>query len=402
MNADLKAELRLAERGRQLRAFALVAPLLTFLVVIFVLPIGFTMFFAVASPEVRNVLPRTAGAIADWDGSDLPDEATFEALVQDLQNGAAAKTVAGLGTRLNYEISGYRSLIMRSSRRAKNMDAPYKDALIERDPRWGELEYWRAMKTAIGPLTPRYLLQVLDLERSWDGSITRVSAERAVYVNYLVRTFWISVSVTVLCIFIGYPIAVVAAHSSQAIGRLVLAAVLLPFWISVLVRTAAWVVVLQKEGVINSAMIHLGIIDEPVQLIFNRLGVYVAMVHVLLPFLVLPLYSVMKNIPMLHMRAAESLGAKPISAFLTVYLPQSLPGLSAGTLLVFILSLGYYITPALVGGPGDQMLSYLVTEFALEIGNWGMAGAAAFLLLVSTLVAYAVFRKLLGARGFMA
>ena len=137
------------------------------------------------------------------------------------------------------------------------------------------------------------------------------------------------------------------------------------------------------------------------QLIFDRFGVYVVMVHVLLPFLVLPLYSVMRTIPALHMRAASSLGATPLSAFLSVYLPQSLPGLGAGAMLVFILSLGYYTTPALVGGPGDQMLSSLVTEFALEIGNRGMASAAATLLLVSTLVSYLIFSRLFRARGFL-
>ena len=124
------------------------------------------------------------------------------------------------------------------------------------------------------------------------------------------------------------------------------------------------------------------------------------MIHVLLPFVVLPIYSVMRNINPAHIRAALSLGAPPWKAFITVYLPQSLPGVSAGALLAFILALGYYITPILVGGASDQMLSYLVTQFALELGNWNMAGAAATLLLVSTLISYAIFRMLFGARNF--
>lgn len=398
---NLRRSLRRAERGRQWRAFALVAPLLIFLLAIFAAPIASTLLFSVSSFEMRDALPRTSAALDSWNGSSLPDEAAFAALATDLAEGYSAKTVAGIGTRLNQEVSGYRSLVMQTARKAETFSPPYRSAFAASDPRWEDLSYWRAMKSAAGTFTPRYLLQVLDLERNWDGSIVRVAPDRAVYIDYLTRTFSISLSVTLICIAIGYPLAFYAAHAGTMARNLVLACVLLPFWISVLVRTASWILVLQKEGIVNSLLIRLGIIDAPIQLIFNRFGVYVAMVHVLLPFLVLPLYSVMKTIPTLHMRAASSLGAKPLSAFLSVYLPQSLPGLSAGSLLVFILALGYYITPALVGGPGDQMLSYLVTEFALEIGNWGMASAAAALLLVSTLVAYAVFRKVFGARGFM-
>jgi putative spermidine/putrescine transport system permease protein len=294
-----------------------------------------------------------------------------------------------------------RSLVMQAARKADTLTPPYRATFAAIDPRWDDIATWRAMRSAAGPLTPRYLLQVLDLEREWDGSIVRVPPDRAVYIGYLARTFWMSIVVTLLCIAIGYPLAFYAAHCRPLARTLVLAAVLLPFLVSVLVRTAAWIVVLQKNGIVNSLLLRLGLVDQPLPLIFDRFGVYVVMVHVLLPFLVLPLYSVMRTIPALHMRAASSLGATPLSAFLSVYLPQSLPGLSAGALLVFILSLGYYTTPALVGGPGDQMLSSLVTEFALEIGNWGMASAAATLLLVSTLISYLVFARLFGARGFL-
>lgn len=401
MEEGLGKKLRRAERRKRFKAFGLTAPLLVFLSLVFIMPIGSTLYFAVASPEVEAFLPRTAAALRDWDGETLPDEQTYASLAADLTEAYSNKTAARVGTRLNYETSGYRSLVMKTGRKAATIEPPYKESLIAIDKRWGELERWRAMHLALGPLTPRYLLQVLDLERTWDGGIKAVPENRAVYIDYLIRTFEISFFVTILCVLIGYPLAFYAAHNDSLAGRLVLAAVLLPFWISVLVRTAAWVVVLQKEGVINGFLISAGLIDAPIQLIFNRFGVYVSMVHVLLPFLVLPLYSVMRKIPAIHIRAAESLGARPLPAFLTIYLPQSLPGLSAGCLLVFILSLGYYITPALVGGPRDQMLSALVTEFALEIGNWGMAGAAAVLLLVSTLVAYVFFRKVFGARGFM-
>ena len=398
---DLRAGLRRAERGRQLRAFALVSPLLAFLLAIFVLPIASTLLFSVSSTEMRAALPRTTAALASWTGEAVPSEPAYAALAADLAQGYAQKTVAGIATRLNQEIPGMRSLVMQTARKAETLTPPFRAAFAAIDPRWDDIATWRAMRSAAGPLTPRYLLQVLDLEREWDGGIVRVPPDRAVYIGYLARTFWMSIVVTLLCIAIGYPLAFYAAHCRPLARTLVLAAVLLPFLVSVLVRTAAWIVVLQKNGIVNSLLLRLGLVDQPLPLIFDRFGVYVVMVHVLLPFLVLPLYSVMRTIPALHMRAASSLGATPLSAFLSVYLPQSLPGLSAGALLVFILSLGYYTTPALVGGPGDQMLSSLVTEFALEIGNWGMASAAATLLLVSTLISYLVFARLFGARGFL-
>jgi putative spermidine/putrescine transport system permease protein len=398
----LAVRLSKAERRQKIAAFGLVSPLLAFLLFVFVLPIGSTLFFAVQSLEVRKTFPETVAALADWNGSALPDEKVFETLARELVASEAAKTVAGAGTRLNYEISGYRSMIMRTARNAERLTAPYRESVVALEPRWGDIGYWQAFASASGPLTVRYLLQAVDHEQKWDGSIAKVAPDRAIYVNYLGRTFWISASVTIICILIGYPIAYYAVSAGPAVRALVLACVLLPFWISVLVRTAAWVIVLQKEGLVNGTLLRLGLIDQPMQLIFNRFGVYVAMVHVLLPFLVMPLYSVMKNIPTDHVRAAESLGASPFVAFASVFLPQSLPGLSAGALLVFISALGYYITPALIGGAGDQMLSYLITQFALEVGNWGMAGAVSMLLLVSTAAAYAVFRKLFGARGFMA
>ncbi|WP_027061878.1 ABC transporter permease [Mesorhizobium loti] len=398
---DLRAGLRRAERRRQVRAFGLVTPLLAFMLAIFVLPIASTLLFSISSTEMKTALPRTTAALANWSGDALPDETTYAALAADLAQGYAAKTVAGIATRLNQEIPGLRSLVMQTARKAETLPPPYRAAFAAVDPRWEDVATWRAMKSAAGPLTPRYLLQVLDLEREWDGSIVSVAPDRAVYITYLTRTFWMSIVVTLLCVAIGYPLAFYAAHCRPFARRLVLGSVLLPFLVSVLVRTAAWIVVLQKNGIVNSLLVWLGIVDQPVQLIFDRFGVYVVMVHVLLPFLVLPLYSVMRTIPALHMRAASSLGATPLSAFLSVYLPQSLPGLGAGAMLVFILSLGYYTTPALVGGPGDQMLSSLVTEFALEIGNWGMASAAATLLLISTLVSYLTFSRLFRARGFL-
>jgi putative spermidine/putrescine transport system permease protein len=182
-------------------------------------------------------------------------------------------------------------------------------------------------------------------------------------------------------------------------ANLLMILVLLPFWTSLLVRTTAWIVLLQNEGIVNQALLFLRLIDHPVRLIYNRFGVYVAMTHVLLPFMVLPLYGVMHAIKPVYMRAALSLGARPSVAFARVYLPLTLPGVGAGCLLVFILALGYYITPALVGGAADQMISYFIAFYTTDTVNWGMASALGAVLLVSTLVLYSVYQRLVGAEG---
>jgi putative spermidine/putrescine transport system permease protein len=175
--------------------------------------------------------------------------------------------------------------------------------------------------------------------------------------------------------------------------------VLLPFWTSLLGRTSAWVVLLQKNGIVNSSLMNLGVIDEPLTLLFARPGVYIGFIHLLLPFVILPLYSVMKSISPAYMRAAESLGAHPVIAFVRVYLPQTLPGIGAGGILAFILAIGYYITPALIGGPQDQMLSYFIANHANSTLNWGLASALGMILLCSTLLLFTIYNRLTGASG---
>jgi len=247
-------------------------------------------------------------------------------------------------------------------------------------------------------LTDFYLLAALDLSRDETGAISGVTPENAVHVEVLIRTFVVSASVTVICLLLGYPLAALMARSKGVVANTLLILVLLPFWTSLLVRTSAWVVLLQSRGVVNSALAWAGIIDpaEPLDLIYNRIGVLIAMTHILLPFMVLPIYSVMRSIPPVYLRAASSLGAPPVAAFWRVYLPMSMPGVSAGALLVFILALGYYITPALVGGPRDQMVSYFIAYYSNQVTNWGMAAALSAILLVAVLILYAVYNRLVG------
>ena len=270
---SLETKLRAAERRRKLNAFALVAPLFLFIVVVFVLPILSILYFSVDDPKLPLILPRTHEVVARWDGATLPDEAAYEALVTDLKDAYEAKTAAVIGMRLNYEISGFRSMVMRTARRAKRIEEPpYQAALIGLDERWGHIEHWRAIKASSGPFTTRYLLAAVDLERHWDGSVGRAPPERTIYISYLKRTFWISFWVLVYCIAIGYPMAYLIATTTRRLSRILLILVLLPFWTSLLVRTAAWVVLLQTEGIINTMLITAGITSEPLSLIFNRIG----------------------------------------------------------------------------------------------------------------------------------
>jgi putative spermidine/putrescine transport system permease protein len=239
----------------------------------------------------------------------------------------------------------------------------------------------------------RYLLAALDLDLAWDGTITRAPEDRRIYLAFLERTLTIASSVTVICAILGFPLAYVLAHARGGVERLLFYLVLLPLWTSLLVRTAAWVVLLQREGVVNGALLAIGLVREPVPLIYNRFGVLVAMTHILLPFMVLPLYSVMRSIPRDQMRAAGSLGAAPAAAFVTVYLPQALPGLGAGCLLVLVLAAGFYITPVLVGGASDQMLSTMIAQFALGTANWSMAAALAVVLVACVFLVLPLYAR---------
>jgi putative spermidine/putrescine transport system permease protein len=286
---------------------------------------------------------------------------------------------------------------MKVARRPPASDVPDPmGSLIALDPRWGEIETWGTMKRAIGPWTDFYLLAAVDLKRDATGAIAKVPEERAVFMTVFVRTFWISLIVAFFCAALGYPVAYLLASQPPAVTNLLLILVLLPFWTSVMVRTAAWVVLLQSEGLVNQVLAWVGFINEPLKLIYNRIGVVIAMVHVLLPFMVLPLYSVMKGISGNTMRAAVSLGAHPFVAFARVYFPQTLPGVMAGTLLVFISSIGYYITPAIVGGADDQMISFFIAFYTNQTLNWGLAAALGTALLGATLLLYFVYARLAG------
>lgn len=386
-----------AERRGHLRAAVLILPLLLFVIVTFAAPVIYLLSRAIYDPSVAQTLPQTLEALQTWDGKDLPDEAVYAALAADFKKVAETNSAALVGKRLNYEISGVRSKIIGAANKATEMTAPpYKEQFLALDKMWGDRLTWAKIKQAGRSYTDFYLLRSLDLERNVDNEIVPVAKSQAVYINVLLRTFYISALVTLITLALAYPVAFMLAHAPDRLANILLIFILVPFWTSLLVRTTAWFVLLQDNGPVNNLIQFLHLSDGPFKLIFSRFGTVTAMVHIQLPFTLLPIYGVMKGISPSYMRAARSLGGGPLYSFFRVYLPLTLPGIGAGCLLTFILSLGYYITPALVGGASDQMVSGVIASAMNQENNWGKASALSLILLFATFVLFFVYNRIVG------
>ena len=398
----LKRALEQANRRRKIAAFMLVAPLLFFILTFFAFPIAQMMWRSVDNPQVVNALPRTLEALESWDGQGIPDEPVFAALhadmVADLELPRRDQNIGPLGIRLNYELSAARSAISRTTRNVADFEEPYSEAFTNAHRLWGENELWRIIKREGRPLTASYYIAALDREYDADGNIVKRPENRQIYVDLFGRTLALSVAITAMTFLLGFPIAYYLSILPMRHANLLMIAVLLPFWTSLLVRTSAWIVLLQQQGVINNTLVGMGFIgdDGRFSLIYNQTGTIIAMTHILLPFMVLPLYSVMRTIPPSYMRAAKSLGATPSTAFRRVYFPQTLPGIGAGGVLVFIISIGYYITPALVGGQSGRMISNEIARHIQQSLNWGLAAALGTMLLVGVLLLYWLYSRLVG------
>lgn len=392
-----RASFRAARRKAAAQALLLALPLLIFLLATFVAPIASLLGRSVQNPEVRDGMPQLSAALASWSGRDVPDEAAFAALAHDLKGTAENGQLGNIARRMNFYQPEFRSLLFKTARATRSQTpAQWKPALIDLDARWNEPETWRLLKRASVSPTPDYLLNAVDAHVAPDGSVAPVAADSAIYRAAFARTVMISATVTVLCLLFGYPVAYLLATLPEKQSSRLMLFVIVPFWTSLLVRTTAWYVLLQPGGVINSALLHFGIVSHPLPLVFNRTGVLIGMTHILLPYMILAIYSVMKNVPPVYMRAAKSLGAHPAVAFVRVYIPQTLPGVGAGCFLVFVLALGYYITPALLGGAGDEMISQLIASQTNDLLNWGLAGALSCYLVVFTAVFYFIFNRLVG------
>jgi|694.fasta_scaffold25900_4 putative spermidine/putrescine transport system permease protein len=387
------------------RRLLLLTPLMAFLLVFFAGPMAGLLSRSVREVEVPRALPGTIAALEGWRyGNPLPPH-LFTDFAQDLVTAKADGTLANAARRLNYEIPGLRTTIMRAAKKveAAPEGTQYDSAFFaEFDSNLASPEFFAVVQRSRGPVSAFYLLSAFDLQRDFSGSVQWVPQEYRIYIDVLFRTLLISGSVTLGCVLLGFPLAYLLTSVSEKAADWLIVLVLLPFWTSLLVRTAGWVVLLQREGLINKTLIDLGVLSEPLTLLYNRTGVLISMTHVLLPFMILPLYGVLKGIPPLYMKAAASLGAGPVTRFFWVYLPLAAPGLVAGGLMVFIQALGYYITPALVGGASDQMLSFFVASYTTDTGNWGMAATLGLIMLILTLVLYVIAQRLSGGRSQLA
>ena len=399
----LKEKLAKTTAIQRRRAFLLTLPLVLFLLISFVFPIGQMLFNSIHNNKVSAVVPDFATAIQQWDGQGLPSEATFEIFVKDLAKAKkvreVGRTVGNMATRINYEMPGSRSLFTKSARKAgKIKQGPYKEALIKIDKKWANPQVWLTLQRASHDISPSFYVAAMDLKYNETGEVVEADELYQIYLDNFIKTLWLAALITFICVLLAYPVAYLLSVLPLRQSNLLMIMVLLPFWTSLLVRTTAWIAILQTEGVINDLLVYFGVIGDDcrIQMIYNQTGTIIAMVHILLPFMILPLYSVMKTIQPTYMRAALSMGSKPFYAYRRVYLPQTIPGLAAGTLLVFILAIGYYITPALVGGQDGLLISNLIAYHIQKSLNWSLGAALGTMLLVVVLLLYWVYNKLIG------
>ncbi|MEM7490372.1 MAG: ABC transporter permease [Pseudomonadota bacterium] len=387
-------------RARRLRAFLFVLPLLIFIGFAFVAPIASMLFRSAYNPTVADLVPASLEAIAAWDGEDRPSDDMLTQFAVDLKRLANDRTSGQLAEEINRFLPGTSSVVKSTARQLRRVDdgdlaANGHALLLEANDAWGEPGIWRALRQSGAVYTADYYLTALDLEMSRDGSIQQ--RDTRIYLQLYGKTLWMALIITLLTLVLGYPLAFHMAHSSTARANVLMVFVLLPFWTSLLVRTTSWIALLQTNGVVNSTLMALGVTNDPLELLYTQFSTIIAMTHILLPFMVLPLYSVMRGIDPSYMRAAMSMGSRPVPAFLRIYLPMSLPGLSAGALLVFIISVGYYITPALVGGTDGQMISNIIAFHMQQSNNWELAAALGSLLLVLIIALYWLYDRFVGA-----
>ncbi len=394
----LRIALARATRRARIRAFLLVAPLLAFILVTFAFPIAQMLYRSVNNTAFSDNMPNLVSYFENNEISGVPGEAAFAALVADLKAAKKTRKVGVVGTRVNYEFPGTRSLFTSAGRKAKRLQPPYKEAVLKLHKHWGSVRLWTTMQRVAQPHNLAFYMAAIDMTYDDAGNLVSVSEDRRIYVPLFIRTLWLSALIAGLCLLLAFPVAHLLATLPLRYSNLLMIFVLLPFWTSLLVRTTSWIVLLQSQGVFNDILVLLGIVGEDgrVQLMYNQMGTIIAMVHILLPFMVLPLYSVMKTIPPSYMRAARSLGATPWTAFWRVYFPQTVPGIGAGILLVFILAVGYYITPALVGGSSGQLISNLIAFHMQQSLNWSLAAALGALLLFGVLVLYWLYDRIVG------
>ena len=388
-------------RKRQRQASLLVLPLLLFLIVFFISPIGFMLYRSFYNPKVAQLVPLTIEQLANWDNSKIPNEKTLKQFAYELKNLQKQHLSGKLAEEVNRRVSQVGSIIKRTARIIKTQDLSkinsFQQFFISIHPKWGETQIWSGIKMAGDAITINYFAHALDYSLQHDGTIIKKSSQ--VYLPILLRTLKIALIITLLTIVLAYPVSYYLANTSATKAGLLLILVLLPFLTSLLVRTTAWIAILQTNGIVNQILMGLQIINKPLDLIYNQFSTIIGMTHILLPFMILPLYSVMRRIDSTYVKAAQSLGANPFISFIKVYFPLTVPGLSAGSLLVFITAVGYYITPALLGGVQGQLISNLVAYHMRTTNNWELAAALGSVLLFTVIALYWVFNRIISFKN---
>ncbi|ARJ49395.1 MULTISPECIES: ABC transporter permease [Candidatus Pelagibacter] len=398
----LSVSLKKAERKNKIKAFLLVVPLLLFLIITYILPIGDMFMRSIDDKMVTNMLPKTFTAMEKWDGKEMPPEEVFAGFYSDFKILVQNKEHGKLAQRLNKEKNGFNSIIKKLFRQVQrnkiDEGQSIKEQIMKVHKRWRDVEYWQAIKRTAPPYTTAKYLKGMDMYYGPDGNIMQVEEDRRIHRILWLRTLEIAFFVTLFSFLMGYPIAHLLATLPMKYSNLLMICVLLPFWTSLLVRTASWMILLQQQGIVNDFFVMIGLVadDNRPEMMYNKVGTYVAMTQILLPFMVLPLYSVMKTISPSLMRAGKSLGGTPFVAFWKIYFPLTIPGIGAGCLLVFILAIGYYITPALVGGASGTLISNQIAYHMKTTLDWSFASAMGLMLLTGVLVVYWIYNKLVG------
>ena len=395
----LEQSLKKAERRNKIKAFLLVAPLLLFLIITYIFPIGEMLTRSIDDKMVTNMLPKTFKAMENWDGQELPSEEVFASFLFDYKTLVKAKTQGKLDQRLNKEKNGFNSILKKLKRKMKKFEeGNYKEQIMSVHKRFADVSYWRAIKRTAPPYTAAKYLKAIDMIEDENGNIVKVEESRRIYTQLWLRTLEVAFFVTLFCFLMGYPIAHLLATIPMKYSNLLMICVLLPFWTSLLVRTASWMILLQQQGVVNDFFVMIGLVadDNRPEMMYNKVGTYVAMSQILLPFMVLPLYSVMKTVSPSLMRAGKSLGGTPFVSFWKIYFPLTISGIGAGSLLVFIIAAGYYITPELVGGASGKLISNSIAYHMKQTLDWSFASAMGLMLLVGVMAVYWIYNKLVG------
>ncbi|SFJ67947.1 ABC transporter permease [Celeribacter neptunius] len=370
----------------------LCAPLLVFLLLAFFLPVATLLSRSVLDRDVQAALPGTVTALAEWDGAEMPPDDVFLALYTDLGQAGAAD-ISRASSRLAQEVSGFRTVMSRTARALRRAPevpaAEAREAILAVDDAWQAPEVWTAIRASSKPFTAQFLLRAIDLEITESG-LTSVEPERAIYRGILLRSLTVSGVTAALAVLLGYPVAYFMATMRNArLREALFLLVLLPFWTSTLVNSFAWFAFLKQGGGFYAATGALGL--DPGTLLFTRTAVYIGFVQLLMPVAILPMYSGMQNIPASYMRAARSLGASNVEAFIRVYFPHTLPLIAASGMLIFALSLGNYVLPLILGGTDDQMMASFIALFTTRTSNWSMAAALSFWLMLTTMVLFALY-----------